>query len=69
MPHKLLITRTVLLDYRGTSLLKREAPLYFGGRRGIHIPWRSGYRGASLIRTPPPLRPYCRTIPRVIWWY
>ena len=26
------------------------------------------YRGPSLIGTPPPLRPYSRTIPRVLWW-
>ena len=26
------------------------------------------YRGASLIRNPPLLGPYSRTIPRVLWW-
>jgi len=25
-------------------------------------------RGTSLIRTPPLLGPYSRTIPRVLWW-
>ena len=26
------------------------------------------YRGTSLIRTPPLLGPYSRTMPRVLWW-
>ena len=28
-----------------------------------------GYRGTSLIRNTPLLRPYSRTIPRVLWWF
>ena len=27
-----------------------------------------GYRGTSLIRNSPPLEPYCRTMPRALWW-
>ena len=27
------------------------------------------YRGTSLIRNTPLLRPYSRTIPRVLWWF
>jgi len=26
------------------------------------------YGGTSLIRTPPPVGPYDRTIPKVLWW-
>jgi hypothetical protein len=26
------------------------------------------YRCTSLIRTPPPLRPHSRTMPRALWW-
>ena len=26
------------------------------------------YRGTSLIRDTPILGPYCRTIPRFLWW-
>ena len=29
---------------------------------------RKPYRGTSLMRTPPLLGPYSRTIPRVVWW-
>jgi len=28
----------------------------------------TGYRGTSLIRNTPPLGPYSKTLPRVIWW-
>ena len=27
------------------------------------------YRGTSLIRNAPLLRPYSSTIPRVLWWF
>jgi len=35
---------------------------------GQQPPLAGGYRGTSLIRTPPLLGPYSRTIPRVLWW-
>ena len=29
---------------------------------------RALYRGTSIMRTPPPLGPYCRPMPRALWW-
>jgi hypothetical protein len=54
-----------------------EVPLY--GARGVlrmeflrrstyTAPPRASYRGTSLIRPPPPVGPYTRTMSRAVWW-
>ena len=46
-----------------------EVPLYWlecshmAAPRGV-----ADYRGTSLIRNSAPLAPYCRAMPRALWW-
>ena len=46
-----------------------EVTLYGGpvGKR-LHQITAPLYRGTSLIRNNPLMRPYSRTMPRVLWW-
>ena len=41
-----------------------------GGQLGVGLQQRPrfAYRGTSLIRKRLPLGPYCRTMPRALWW-
>ena len=54
---------------RGVRFLVSEVPLYAsirGNRRERKLERK--YRGTSLIRNTPLLRPYSGTIPRILWW-
>ena len=62
-------TKEPLANYcrvlEGTRILMSEVPLY---KRQLKPERLSGHRGTSLTSKRPPLGPYSRTIPRVLWW-